>query len=387
MSLAITDALEQNDIDLTFNRLERISRTTDELLDEQGIASDRQSPEYKRLCRELLKAEQQVLRIELRRWDGDYSDEPAVTAAAQPPAGAADELPLGITPLSEVISTFAHQKEVDGSWRERTGSMFRSGLKLFMDVVGDKPINEITKADIRHYQETLHKLPTSMTVKFPGKSVQEVLAMDDEITQPKLSKSSIDKQLRYVKGLLNWAKENDYIKESPADALKLKNPGSQDEQRDAFNDADLNIIFSRDYRELRTENPPRYWIPLMMLFGGSRLEEAAQLTIDDIKQVDDVWCIDINGVGENKKLKNDQSERKVPIHSWLIEHGLLEYREQMKAEGYQRLFPTLTRSVNGYGSAISKWFNKRLREVGVESRLSERGALSNESLQVRDRPV
>jgi len=106
----------------------------------------------------------------------------------------------------------------------------------------------------------------------------------------------------------------------------------------------------------------------MMLFGGTRLEEAAQLTIDDIKQVDDVWCIDINGVGENKKLKNDQSERKVPIHSWLIEHGLLEYREQMKAEGYQRLFPTLTRSVNGYGSAISKWFNKRLREVGVEDR-------------------
>ncbi|MEA3274749.1 MAG: hypothetical protein U9Q81_05535, partial [Pseudomonadota bacterium] len=73
-------------------------------------------------------------------------------------------------------------------------------MKLFMDVVGDKPIGEITKADIRHYQETLHKLPTSMTVKFPGKSVQEVLEMDNEITQPKLSKSSIDKLLRYVKG-------------------------------------------------------------------------------------------------------------------------------------------------------------------------------------------
>ena len=66
--------------------------------------------------------------------------------------------------------------------------------------------------------------------------VQEVLKMDDEITQPKLSKSSVDKLLRYVKGLLNWAKENDYVKESPADALKLKNPGSQDEQRDAIAD-------------------------------------------------------------------------------------------------------------------------------------------------------
>jgi integrase len=59
-----------------------------------------------------------------------------------------------------------------------------------------------------------------------------------------------------------------------------------------------------------------------MLFGGARLEEVAQLAIDDIKQVDDVWCIDINAVGENKKLKNDHSERKVPIHPWLIEHGV-----------------------------------------------------------------
>jgi hypothetical protein len=263
VSLAITDALEQNDLDLTFNRLERISRTTDELLEEQRIELGRGSPEYKRLCRELLKAEQHVLRIELKRWNGDYSEEPVVIATAQSSVEVADELPLSITPLSDVISTFAHQKEVDGSWRERTGWMFRSGLKLFMDVVGDKPIAEITKADIRHYQETLHKLPTSMTVRFPGKSVQEVLAMDEEITQPKLSKSSIDKLLRYVKGLLNWAKENDYIKESPANALKLKNPGSQDEQRNAFNDDDLRTIFSGDYQKMRTQNPPRYWIPLL----------------------------------------------------------------------------------------------------------------------------
>ena len=48
VSLAITDALEQNDIDLTFNCLDRISRTTDELLKEQSIELDRRSSEYKR---------------------------------------------------------------------------------------------------------------------------------------------------------------------------------------------------------------------------------------------------------------------------------------------------------------------------------------------------
>jgi len=47
VTLAITDTLEQNDLDLTFNRLERISRTSGELPDEQGISFDRVSPEYK----------------------------------------------------------------------------------------------------------------------------------------------------------------------------------------------------------------------------------------------------------------------------------------------------------------------------------------------------
>jgi hypothetical protein len=94
VSFAIIDALEQNDIDLTFNRLDRISRTTDELLGQQSIELDRGSPEYKRLCQELLKAEQQVLRIELRRWDGDYSDESAVAATAPPTVETADELPV-----------------------------------------------------------------------------------------------------------------------------------------------------------------------------------------------------------------------------------------------------------------------------------------------------
>jgi integrase len=364
VTLAISDALETNDIDLTFNRLQRIARTADGVLEEQGIELDPDSIEYKRLCRELLKAEQQVLRIEARRWEGDYSQEPAVTPLAASPSEAADEPQV---PLSQVITEFTHQKELDGSWRPRTGTMFKSGLALFLDAIGDTPINEISKADIRKYQEVLFKLPTSMSQRFPGKSVQEVLAMDTS-SLPKLSKSSVDKQLRYVKGLFNWAKDNDYILTSPADALKLKNPGSQDEQREAFTDGDLSIIHAGDYAEQRSRRPDRYWIPLIMLYTGARLEEVAQLYVGDIKEVDGVWCIDINDEGDDKELKNPNSKRVVPIHSWLIEQGLLEHWREAAKQGNERLWPRLTKGNNGYGSAISKWFNERLRKLGIHEK-------------------
>ena len=361
VTLAIHDALETNNLDLVFNRLGRISATANELMEQHGIRFDYNSVEYRRLCRELLKAEQQVWRIEARRWEGDYSDE-LVAMPSGAVSGEAAVEPQAL--LSEVIAEFVRQKEIDGSWKSRTGTMYKSGLKLFLEVIGDKPINEITKADIRQYQEVLFKLPTSMSMRYPGKSVQEVLALDTG-SLPKLTNSSVDKYLRYVKGLFNWAKENDYVTVSPADALKLRNPGSTDEQREVFTDEDLEVIFSSGYKNQQSNRPDRYWIPLIMLFTGSRLEEAAQLHVEDIKQVEGVWCIDMNDEGGDKGLKTQTSRRVVPLHSWLIEQGLLEYWRQATKQGSERLWPQLHKAANGYGSAISKWFNGRLRKVGV----------------------
>ena len=43
MPLVIGDVLETNDIDLTFNRPGRISRTADDLLEQHGVQFDRDS--------------------------------------------------------------------------------------------------------------------------------------------------------------------------------------------------------------------------------------------------------------------------------------------------------------------------------------------------------
>ena len=67
---------------------------------------EQNSIEYNRLCRELLKAEQQVLRIKASRWEGDYSDEsvivPSGSAASKP-----TEEPKAL--LSQVIAEFTSE--------------------------------------------------------------------------------------------------------------------------------------------------------------------------------------------------------------------------------------------------------------------------------------
>jgi integrase len=79
------------------------------------------------------------------------------------------------------------------------------------------------------------------------------------------------------------------------------------------------------------------------MFSGMRLNEVAQLEVQDIEMRDGVWCINVTPDGEdNKRLKNASSKRRVPVHEQLEASGFLDFYEEQKAKGHSRLFPGLT---------------------------------------------
>ncbi|WP_159601663.1 tyrosine-type recombinase/integrase [Starkeya nomas] len=79
--------------------------------------------------------------------------------------------------------------------------------------------------------------------------------------------------------------------------------------------------------------------------------------------------MDRRRLGSQVKLKNRASKRWVPIHSQLIALGLLDYIEQLRKRGHDRLFPTFNRDVkNGYGRTLGRWFNDRfLPKLGLKT--------------------
>ena len=102
----------------------------------------------------------------------------------------------------------------------------------------------------------------------------------------------------------------------------------------------------------------RIYIPLIGLLSGMRLNEIAQLYIDDIHLEYGVPCFRVDTTHEDQKLKNRKSRRLVPIHSKLIELGFLEYVKKLKTNNEKRVFPQLYYTNNkGYGQAFSKKFN------------------------------
>jgi integrase len=156
-------------------------------------------------------------------------------------------------------------------------------------------------------------------------------------------------------------------------------------KREKFTVGELQTIFDALPREIKpakhTPESAVPWAALIAAFSGMRREEVCQLTVADIKTLPanggTVDCFLLHNGGENH-LKNDPSERAVPIHSELVRHGLLDYVKALPKDGL--LFPGLKRRAskdNKIGGRVGEIFNKKLRKLG----LKERGMLDFHSLR------
>ena len=133
----------------------------------------------------------------------------------------------------------------------------------------------------------------------------------------------------------------------------------------AFDENDLQKLFTTPvYNDLIFKHSYYYWLPLIGLYSGARIEEICQLHLEDIHKEDGVWVFDINGKNK-KKLKTLSSQRLIPIHQQLIESGLLEHIKQLSQQGETRLFPELKKQRDGFSQSASKWFGRYRRKFGV----------------------
>lgn len=109
----------------------------------------------------------------------------------------------------------------------------------------------------------------------------------------------------------------------------------------------------------------RFYIPLIALTTGARINEICQLDVSDIKKEQGIWYYDFNNDDEagKKSLKTEKSKRKVPVHSIVLEQDFLEYVKCVKAGGKKKLFSDLTYSADSnYSHKATTYFSKYIRK-------------------------
>ncbi|MEO9129919.1 MAG: DUF6538 domain-containing protein [Sphingomonas sp.] len=218
----------------------------------------------------------------------------------------------------------------------------RAVARWFYERIGTKPVDEITRAD--------------------------VLAFKAKLVSEGQTPANIRMKLSRLRTLLNWAAENDYARDNPAKGINILDPEALKNKRREFDLASLNAVFDspvyrQDARPTMGRGEASYWLPLLALFTGARLEELGQLRPSDVVQIaypdaDGVerkaWVVSITEDDEDGlSIKNAASERVVPVQSELERLGFLRLVADAKAEGQERLFAGL--KANVYGRVTAKW--------------------------------
>lgn len=257
--------------------------------------------------------------------------------------------------LSSIMDDFISDRHHD--WSVKTKMENEASLRLLLDIVGDVDVCTIGRETVRGLRDNLSVLPANLYKLFPQQTAAQVLEMvlNGGDVSP-MSTTSVNKHLSRFSGLLSHSVKEGHLMANPAEGISIKQKRRADEERKVYTPDDMKKIV--EHLLLDEGKPERYWLPLIAMLSGLRLDEACQLYTDDVKDIGGVWCFDVNDEGD-KKLKNVSSARIVPIHPSLIGLGFLDYVERGRAGGRPRLWMNLQRrEADGYGSAYGKVFQR-----------------------------
>lgn len=257
--------------------------------------------------------------------------------------------------LSSVIAAYISEKE--RNWTLKTKMENEASFGLLIDIIGDVTIENINRETARQVRELLCILPANVHKRFPEATIPQVLEMIQAGGgHPPMSITTINKHLSRFSSLMGYCVKEAMLKSNPAERMTLKQKRKADEERKPYSPDELKMIIEKLPRT--DDEPERYWIPLLGMFTGMRLDELCQLYVEDIKDYQGIPCIHVNDE-KDKKLKTLSSNRVVPVHPKLCELGFLEYVKKVREAGCPRLWMNLKRrEADGYGSAYGKVFQR-----------------------------
>jgi integrase len=269
--------------------------------------------------------------------------------------------------ISGLIDKFIADRDGSSKWRPKSREETLARLLLFLRITGDLPLSELTHINIREYRETIQKVPANVNKiqRYRGKTIAQIICMDG--VEP-MELLTLGKNLEKVRTLLKWSCEQRFISEDFTPLLKFKITADYDNKRHPFTASDIEALFLNDEMLGKKANSLnksyQFWVPILALHTGARINELCQLYVEDVKREGKHWCISINDEKE-KALKNRASRRIIPLSKTVIDIGFLKFVEQRKKENAERLFPELRKGRDGVSSVASKWFALYKKRFGI----------------------
>lgn len=362
------------------------------IIDGMGFDLEPGTPAHRQFLKNLNAARMAALKTSYARARGDLeasADSPLVARVRQ---SEKDKAKPGEA-LLDLFDRYAEQRLAEGRKRSDTLAQDRKVIEQFAAFVGaDRAIASIKPEHVRQYRDTLRQLPPKWRDRtdMRGLSMREAAAKARAADMPRTALTTVNKHLSTISPLFQWLIKERWDLPNPVsglfhDRVRGKNP------RPPFGTDRLNRVLTSPlftgFRSDGKEHLPgnmrasdwRFWIPVICLFTGMRVGEAAQLRADDVSQDEGgAWTIDIRHAPERGQTTKSGQSRASVAHAKLVELGFVAFVEARRKAGHDsRLFPELVANDRDQlGAGPSAFWRDYLTRIGVKRGADGLGAHS-----------
>ncbi|MGR0482048.1 MAG: tyrosine-type recombinase/integrase [Candidatus Electronema sp. V4] len=288
------------------------------------------------------------------------------------------------TLLKEFFSTFWEESE--GGWAEKTKKEYKGvyeNLFSILEVSANKSCDELYIHELNHdlinkFFSNLLLFPSQFTKRFKDKiSLNDALVYAKKLKkgepvsgldgktknnlQQSVSAATLnDKYINLMNMFLDYACQCGKLEKNPLKGRRVKSKVEVESFR-PFSQVELETIFSE--KEITDGRYFKYWMPILGLYTGARINELAQLRLKDIKNDNGIYYIDITD-SEETTVKNSASRRHLVIHPNLIRIGFIQYIEWLNGKNEKFLFPEISNDERK-GIPVSRWFSRLLDDCKI----------------------
>jgi integrase len=297
------------------------------------------SEEFVTLLKAIADAQLAVVDEELRRLEGDFRETPE------------------LIPLVDENDTWEAALK---KWKEEREP-------------SPKTVNDVT-TQIQRFKSHIGDLPLSALTPDHVEAFKTLCLERDDVDH-----SRVNTILSLLSPLITVAKRKNLTKLASNPFSDMKYPAKVVELnrktvRTAFTMDQLNEVFAspvctRGHRPGKGGGDAAFWVPMLGLHTGARVEDLCRLTVADVVQRDGVWCFHLHDSKRESRTGYRTVMRHVPVHRNLLRLGWLDYVESRRsAGGSPWLFPDLATNQYGKrGAVFSNWFNEYLRTpIGIQ---------------------
>lgn len=206
-----------------------------------------------------------------------------------------------------------------------TATKYRLHVRRLTEHAGNLTVKSLTPDIITRFVEAYGRLPNARALQLKQRklSMSELLALRVENPSlPSMGAVNVGKMVEYLRAYLRAVKRDDLR----LFAKKPKDDRPHATKREGFSPFKpeaMRLLLPAVDEAFGPQSDTAWWVWLLA-YSGMRPEESAQLARANVLKQGSIWAFQIDDL-EERRVKNAQSLRTIPVHPVLIENGFLDF--------------------------------------------------------------